>query len=416
MVFVQTTAGNHHFSAVYQVAGPTRTPTHTNTGTTATPSSTPTATGTPGGFPSTGILDHFNRSDGVLGSNWSGMVSGYSIVNNRLDVGSGGDIYWNASSFGPDQEVFIKLVNIDPTSTEIDLLLKSQSSAGFDSLIEVYYDAVGHRVQVWTYSSSQGWVQRGADIPVVLVNGDQFGARATTDGKVSVFRNGGLLGVRDVTGWLYTAFGGYIGLWFINSANSLVDDFGGGDVSNWLTPTPTSTSTLTAMPTATSTSTATATRTSTLTATSTATATATATSTATATRTFTSTATPTSTATSTATSTTTPTSTASATQTDTATATATASPTGTATATTTPTATATSTATSTDTPTSTTTATATPTATPTATATASATATLTATATQQSGLNYRYFMPYIQSGGLAIGMSFWMFDRRSSEW
>jgi hypothetical protein len=34
--------------------------------------------------------------------------------------------------------------------------------------------------QVWTYTSSQGWVQRGADISVTFANGDVFGYRAET--------------------------------------------------------------------------------------------------------------------------------------------------------------------------------------------------------------------------------------------
>ena len=81
---------------------------------------------------------------------------------------------------------------IDTAGTEMDLLLKAQSNSNFSAaLIEVWYDPVNHRVQVWTYSSAQGWVQRGADMPVTLVNGDQFGARATATGQVQVYRNGG---------------------------------------------------------------------------------------------------------------------------------------------------------------------------------------------------------------------------------
>ena len=161
-----------------------------------------------------------------------------------MDVNAGGDIYWKAASFGGSQEVFVSLVNIDPASVEVDLLLKSQSAVTWSALIEVWYDATVKRVQVWTYTASQGWVQRGADIPVTLVNGDQFGGRATADGKVSVYRNGVLLGVRDVTGWPNAAAGGYIGVWLISSSASLVDNFGGGNMAAGLTPTPTSTATL----------------------------------------------------------------------------------------------------------------------------------------------------------------------------
>ena len=81
--------------------GPTSTPTPTNTPT-RTP--TPTATSASAGFPTMNVLDNFNRADGEIGSNWSGMTSGYSIASNRLDVGSGDDIGWSASSFGANCE------------------------------------------------------------------------------------------------------------------------------------------------------------------------------------------------------------------------------------------------------------------------------------------------------------------------
>jgi hypothetical protein len=176
-------------------------------------------------------LDNFNRANGAIGTNWSGKTTGYAILTNQLDVGSGGEAFWSPATFGANQEVFARFSTIDPASLEIDLLLKSQSRTAYTSgLLEVWYDPVGKRIQVWTYASSQGWVQRGADISVTLVNGDQLGARATADGKVNVYRNSSILATRDVTAWPSYASGGYIGLWFFNSSASVIDDFGGGTV------------------------------------------------------------------------------------------------------------------------------------------------------------------------------------------
>jgi hypothetical protein len=213
----------------------TRTPTATVTNTptrTNTPTSTPTATATSAGagFPSKPLLDNFNRANGAVGANWSGSVTHYTISNNRLDNLTGGDIYWNsASAFGTDQEVFVTLAAIDPAGSEIDLVLKSQSKTTWTSgLIEVLYNPVDQVVQVWTFSNAQGWVQRGADIPVTFVTGDQFGARATAGGQVQVYRNGAVIGSRDVSAWTYSANGGYIGLWVESAPNTLLDDFGGG--------------------------------------------------------------------------------------------------------------------------------------------------------------------------------------------
>jgi hypothetical protein len=211
----------------------TRTPTPTATATgapTSTPTRTPTpaATSVPGLFPRTTVLDNFNRSNGAIGSSWVGLTAGYAIANNQVDVNSGEDIYWN-SAFGANQEVFVTLTKVDLAASEVNLILKGQGTYYTSGLIEVYYDTAGQRVQVWTYAAAQGWVLRGADIPLTLNSSDQFGARATASGSVEVYRNGVLAGTRDISGWTFNASGGRIGLWFVNASNSLIDNFGGGN-------------------------------------------------------------------------------------------------------------------------------------------------------------------------------------------
>jgi hypothetical protein len=97
-------------------------------------------------------------------------------------------------------------------------------------VLEVWYDPVNQRVQVWTYSTAQGWVQRGTSIAVTFVNGDRFGARVSASGQVTVYRNGQLLATRDASAWTYATTTGYIGLWTDRAAAALLDDFGGGTV------------------------------------------------------------------------------------------------------------------------------------------------------------------------------------------
>jgi RHS repeat-associated protein len=157
-----------------------------------------------------------------------GSTTGYAIANNQLDVGSGNDLYWT-TSFGSSQEVFVTLSAIDATASEIDLLLKAQGSTWTAGLIEVWYQPSRGTVEVWTYTSAQDWVQRGAAIPVTFQAGDVFGARARTNGTVEVYRNGGLVGTANVSGWPYYASGGRIGLWLISAAATVLDDFGGGN-------------------------------------------------------------------------------------------------------------------------------------------------------------------------------------------
>jgi hypothetical protein len=139
--------------------------------------------------------------------------------------------------------------------------LKSQSYSSWgDGVIEVIYnaDTVPPSEQVYTYDSNQGWVKRG-EISVTFSSGDQFGARARANGDVEVYKNGVLQGTVSVTAWPYYNSGGYIGLWFDNAGDALLDDFGGGTLASGPTSTPTNTATPTRTPTATNTPTATGT-------------------------------------------------------------------------------------------------------------------------------------------------------------
>jgi hypothetical protein len=178
------------------------------------------------------VLDGFNRANGGLGAAWGGNPNGYAVAGNRLDVGAGGDIYWAGTRFGADQEAFVTLSTSDPAAAELDLVLKAQSSSGWaGGMLEVWYEPANQRVQVWTYSSSQGWVQRGAAIAVALAEGDQLGARVSASGLVTVYRNGQVLATRDASAWTYASSTGYIGLWAEGASAALLDDFGGGTIA-----------------------------------------------------------------------------------------------------------------------------------------------------------------------------------------
>jgi len=298
---------------------------------TASSSTTHTATFTTGvsSFPTTPVLDSFNRANGSIGSNWSWNTSAFSIASNQLAPTVGDQmIFWNQTSFGTNQEAYYTFAPVDVDAQEQGLVLKAQSLTGWgNGLIEVVYHAANNAVRVWTYTPVQNWQQRGADIPVTFANSDQFGARARPDGTVEVYKNGALVATRDVTAWPYYNSGGYIGIGTINAVNARLDNFGGGNVVSGPTPTATPTATVTNTPTSTSTPTATATRTPTFTPT--ATRTSTPTSTPSNTPTITPTFTPSNTPTPTNTPQFTPTNTPTFTPTNTPTATFTPTPTNT---------------------------------------------------------------------------------------
>ncbi len=210
-----------------------------------------TATYLTGTFPTSPVLDSFNRANGAIGSSWSGYPGAFSILTNQLDVTSGGwntSIMWSPTSFGANQEAYVTLNQLDAgNGNEHALILKSQSSTSNTSgLLYVMYDHAAKVVQVWTRHPTQDWVQQGASIPVTFAVGDQFGARARADGTLEVYRNGTLLGTRSITSWPFYANGGYIGLWFVKANGVLADNFGGGNTGNGTAPTNTPTRTPTA--------------------------------------------------------------------------------------------------------------------------------------------------------------------------
>jgi RHS repeat-associated protein len=338
------------------------------------------------GFPSTPVLDNFNRADSsAIGPNWNGVVSGYSIASNKLDVDAAADnIHWQGIKFDADQEAYFTFTNVDTAGGEQDLILKSQSSNTWASgVLELLYNVSAGQVEIWTYHPTlDGWKQRCISTPITVTfaNGDQFGARARANGDVEVYKNGAIQGTCNVSSvWEFYDDPGYIGLWFIGASSALLDDFGGGNVST--IPTPTMTASPTSTFTATSTSTPSNTPTGTNTPTFTPTATFTPSSTPTKTNTPTVTYTPSNTPTNTATSTPTFTPTRTNTPTNTFTPTVTYTPSNTPTRTNTPTNTATPTKTNTPTVTFTPTKTNTPTITPTFTATPTSTSTPTSTPT-----------------------------------
>ncbi len=196
-------------------------------------------------FPSTGVLDNFNRANGGVGANWIGNTDTgfYAINNNSVKVGNSGYMYWK-NPFGPNQEVFFTFGKIGPNVTDADLLLKGSGDNPINYggwVLEVRYNNKLKQVTVETLTPPQNWITRATFKNITFVSGDTFGARSAADGSVKVYKNGLLIGSTNVTTgpkpWPYASNGGYIGVWFIGpnfyqaSNETRFDDFGGGNFS-----------------------------------------------------------------------------------------------------------------------------------------------------------------------------------------
>ena len=179
-------------------------------------------------FPTTPVLDTFNRPDGGLGAPWTGDLSGLSIESQRLrQTGSSNSVVFDTAPFGPTQEAFATLSQVS-AAPEHNLMLKVQGTYWTAGHIEVRFDEQLHRVSVNTYVAGGGWLTHLNEPLAPLANGDRIGARAFPNGAVQVFRDGVVVATADCSAWPYAALGGRLGLTVTSASGSRFDDFGGG--------------------------------------------------------------------------------------------------------------------------------------------------------------------------------------------
>jgi hypothetical protein len=187
-------------------------------------------------FPSTGLLDDFNRADGPPGDqNWIlGSPEGFAIAGQQLSDAvalgrNAGMAVWK-QPFGVEQEVFVRVVHFE---RDFYLLLKIQSPAGSCDSIQVFYPANQTQVQVGVLHCGGSFQPVGyITVSGGFQHGDQMGARALVNGDVYVYKNGTplepIVNVAATAPWY--AKGGRIGLydWRTVEHFAVVDDFGGG--------------------------------------------------------------------------------------------------------------------------------------------------------------------------------------------
>ncbi len=184
----------------------------------------------PSGFPSTPVLDTFDRADGPMGPSWGDANSGLAIAGNTLAQAAAGwyDAVWLPAAFGADQEAYVTLATVSTATPELDLMLKVQGTTWTSGLIEVRHDPSLGQVNVSTYDGTAGWRTWLSLANEHLASGDQLGARAYATGVVDVFVNGALAGSANVSAWPGYANGGAIGLEMGSATASRMDAFGGG--------------------------------------------------------------------------------------------------------------------------------------------------------------------------------------------
>ena len=211
-----------------------------------------------GPFPSTAVLDNFNRNG--IGNTWS-ADSVYALNSNSIQVTGTGTMRFSGSNsipsnFGANQEAYFTFLEVSPTATEQGLFLKITGSGNNPnptdasaSYLEVAYDATTSSVRVWTKNAGQslsGGATANATLRatfpgVTFGANDTLGARALSTGQVIAYRNGTEIGRVTIpssgTGsWAGGSGGGRLGVRFVAAQNNATndarfDDFGGGTIA-----------------------------------------------------------------------------------------------------------------------------------------------------------------------------------------
>ena len=187
-------------------------------------------------FPSTSVLDDFNRANALLtaSGNWGAMggVTSLSVISNQCGSGSGDRAsYWSASSFGGRNEVYATC-GVVQTGMWLYCKVTSPTAAafGFATAYALSYDG-GSSWRLWKWSGGTQ-TQLGASITTSFTAGDVVGIDYDDVNTLTFYKNGVAVTTRtDTTGAGVT---GYIGLECENTTGRW-EDFGGGAVSSGTT-------------------------------------------------------------------------------------------------------------------------------------------------------------------------------------
>jgi beta-glucosidase len=179
-------------------------------------------------FPTTKVLDQFERDDGAVGANWVGTVDEYEIKDKALHhlTSAAPTLLWS-TKFATQQEAFAKIVDFGDMAKEINLVLLAQDPESGCDYIELIYKPVIQELAV-DYCFSGEWRNAGT-FAMTLEKGDELGARIAADRRLLAYVNRKLATTFDISAYPMVD-GGYIGVNSYENESATWDDFGGGNV------------------------------------------------------------------------------------------------------------------------------------------------------------------------------------------
>lgn len=196
-------------------------------------------------FPTTGVLDNFNRTASTLGANWSHIhlygtgecgANGTQAYHNVAQYAAYTMQHWSAATFGADCEVYMtiatKITATDDTSSIVARCTNNTDISTMDGYQVSVLTQAGNDIVTIERIDNGTIVQLGASIAQEISNGDSIGLECIGSTIKAYYKASGgswtELGSRtDAT---YGA-AGYIGFYATSTTVTWrYDDFGGGTV------------------------------------------------------------------------------------------------------------------------------------------------------------------------------------------
>ena len=198
-------------------------------------------------FPTTSVLSSFTGSDEdplSEGGAWSGPVlnggrlverlSNMAAHSNNPDATNAASMYWNATQYGPDIEVYASVPTYVASATRSVAVWGRIHNPGNATTMEAYIGAYTNGVgwRLFKVTSGSTFTQIGSTTASpALVSGDKIGLEVIgTSLKLYHFTGGSWVERCSGTDSAITG-AGFIGVEFgIGNTDSRMDDFGGGTV------------------------------------------------------------------------------------------------------------------------------------------------------------------------------------------
>jgi hypothetical protein len=185
-------------------------------------------------FPSTSVLDNFNRANGAPGANWTGPSFGdansLTIVSNTIESAAAafGAMCWTASSFGAGLEVYADLASTISGGASVRLLILDNATS---STANGYY-LIADSANGFNINKSVGGtgsqIQAGSQ---ALAAGDSFGLQwiGTTVASWYKAAAGSWTQINSVVDSSVTNASGFLcGIEQSTNSGGALDNFGGG--------------------------------------------------------------------------------------------------------------------------------------------------------------------------------------------